>query len=108
MITEVITRNGFREDVYIRPCIYKSTSAIGVRLHHLDNDLSILAIPFGSYIDAEAGCRVMTSSWRRNADEALPARGKIVGRAQRIRRGVCYHGRRPLERGVGGEPVRHA
>jgi len=79
LITEVVRRNGFREDVYIRPCIYKSTSAIGVRLHHLDNDLSILAIPFGSYIDAEAGCRVMTSSWRRNADEALPARGKIVG-----------------------------
>jgi len=79
LITEVVRRNGFREDVYIRPCIYKSTPAIGVRLHHLDNDLSILAIPFGSYIDAEAGCRVMTSSWRRNADEALPARGKIVG-----------------------------
>src|SRR6478735_10204576 len=79
LITEVVRRNGFREDVYIRPCIFKSTAAIGVRLHHLENDLSILAIPFGSYIDAEAGCRVMTSSWRRNADEALPARGKIVG-----------------------------
>ena len=79
LITEVVRRNDFRQDVYIRPCIYKSTAAIGVRLHHLANDLTILAIPFGSYIDAEAGCRVMTSSWRRNADEALPARGKIVG-----------------------------
>ena len=79
LIVETIRRNGFREDAYIRPCIYKSTRAIGVRLHHLDNELTIVAIPFGSYIDAEAGCRVMTSSWRRNADEALPARGKIVG-----------------------------
>ena len=79
LVIEVIRRNGFREDVYIRPQVYKSTPAIGVRLHHLENELSIIAIPFGSYIDAEAGCRVMTSSWRRNADEALPARGKIVG-----------------------------
>jgi branched-chain amino acid aminotransferase len=79
LIVETIRRNGFREDAYIRPCIYKSTKAIGVRLHHLDNELVIVAIPFGSYIENEGGCRVMTSSWRRNADEALPARGKIVG-----------------------------
>ena len=38
-----------------------------------------MALPFGNYIDTEDGCHVMTSSWRRNADEALPARGKIVG-----------------------------
>src|SRR4029078_8286631 len=62
LISETIRRNGFSEDAYIRPCLYKSTRAIAVRLHHLDNELTIVAIPFGSYIDAEAGCRVMTSS----------------------------------------------
>jgi branched-chain amino acid aminotransferase len=36
-------------------------------------------LPFGNYIDTANGVRLMTSSWRRNADEALPARGKIVG-----------------------------
>jgi branched-chain amino acid aminotransferase len=36
-------------------------------------------VPFGNYIETEKGVRVMTSSWRRNADEALPARGKITG-----------------------------
>jgi branched-chain amino acid aminotransferase len=79
LILETVRRNGFREDVYIRPSFYKSTKAIGVRLHDLDHDLSIIALPFGNYIDTENGCRLMTSSWRRNADEALPARGKIVG-----------------------------
>ena len=39
----------------------------------------MIATPFGNYIDIEKGVRVMTSTWRRNADEALPARGKIVG-----------------------------
>jgi branched-chain amino acid aminotransferase len=79
LIVETVRRNGFREDVYIRPSFYKSTRAIGVRLHHLENQLYIITIPFGNYIDTESGVRVMTSTWRRNADEALPARGKIVG-----------------------------
>ena len=50
-----------------------------MRLHDLENQLYIIALPFGNYIDTESGVRVMTSTWRRNADEALPARGKIVG-----------------------------
>jgi len=79
LIVETIRRNGFREDAYIRPSFYKSTRAIGVRLHNLENQLYIIAVPFGNYIDTDAGVRVMTSSWRRNADNALPARGKIVG-----------------------------
>jgi branched-chain amino acid aminotransferase len=79
LVVETIRRNGFTEDVYIRPSFYKSTRVIGVRLHDLDNELYIVALPFGNYIDTDAGIRVMTSSWRRNADEALPARGKIVG-----------------------------
>jgi branched-chain amino acid aminotransferase len=79
LIVETVRRNHYREDVYIRPSFYKSTKAIGVRLHHLENQLYIIAIPFGNYVDTDHGIRVMTSSWRRNADEALPARGKIVG-----------------------------
>jgi branched-chain amino acid aminotransferase len=79
LIVETIRRNGFREDAYIRPSFYKSTKAIGVRLHNLENELYIVALPFGNYIDTDSGVRVGTSSWRRNADDALPARGKIVG-----------------------------
>ena len=79
IVLETARRNQFREDVYIRPSFYKSTKAIGVRLHHLDHELYVIATPFGNYIDIEKGVRIMTSSWRRNADEALPARGKIVG-----------------------------
>jgi branched-chain amino acid aminotransferase len=79
LIIETVRRNGFTQDAYIRPSFYKSTRAIGVRLHDLDNELYIISVPFGDYIDTDAGVRLMTSSWRRNADEALPARGKIVG-----------------------------
>jgi branched-chain amino acid aminotransferase len=79
IVVETIRRNGFTQDVYARPCFYKSSPAIGVRLHHLDHDFVVLTLPFGNYIDIDKGVRLMTSSWRRNVDEALPARGKIVG-----------------------------
>jgi branched-chain amino acid aminotransferase len=79
IITETVRRNGFREDVYIRPGYYKSSRTIGVRLHALEHALYVATIPFGDYIDTESGVRLMTSSWRRNADDAIPARGKIVG-----------------------------
>ena len=79
LIIDTVRRNGFREDCYVRPSFYKSTRAIGVRLHDLDHELYIITLPFGNYIDTEKGVRLMTSSWRRNADDALPARGKIVG-----------------------------
>ncbi len=79
LAVEVARRNAFRQDIYIRPQVYKKDRSIGVRLHHLEHEVSIVALPFGNYIDIESGVRIMTSSWRRNADEALPARGKIVG-----------------------------
>jgi branched-chain amino acid aminotransferase len=79
IVVETIRRNEFREDAYIRPCFYKSGLSVGVRLHKLPHELVVLAVPFGNYIDVEKGVRIMTSTWRRNADDALPARGKIVG-----------------------------
>ena len=79
IVAEVTRRNGFREDVYIRPSFYKSSRQIGVRLHHLEHELTVFTVPFGNYIDVDKGVRLMTSTWRRNADDALPARGKIVG-----------------------------
>ena len=79
LCVEVVRRNGFREDAYLRPSVYKSTEAIGVRLHALAHDFYIVSAPFGDYIDTHAGIRVKTSSWRRTADVAIPARGKIVG-----------------------------
>ena len=76
---EVARRNGWREDVYIRPSFYKSTQAIGVKLHGLDHELYILALPFGNYVDVDNGIKIGTVSWRRTADTSIPSRAKIVG-----------------------------
>jgi branched-chain amino acid aminotransferase len=76
---ELLRKDGLREDVYIRPIIYKSSETIGVRLHNLDADITIFGVPFGQYIDTEGGIRAQVSSWRRTDDNAIPARGKITG-----------------------------
>jgi len=76
---ELIRRNNFRQDVYIRPIAFKSSEEIGVRLHNLKDSFAIYVTPFGNYVDVERGIRCMVSSWRRVDDNAAPARAKITG-----------------------------
>jgi branched-chain amino acid aminotransferase len=76
---EVVRRNRWRQDVYIRPLVYKSSEEIGVRLHGLKDGFLVVAVPFGAYVDIEAGIRCMVSSWRRVDDNAAPARSKCTG-----------------------------
>ena len=78
IVLETVARNQFGGDIYVRPSFYKSSEVIGVRLHDLDWGLYVVAMPFGDYIPL-TGIRAITSSWRRVADNAIPARAKIVG-----------------------------
>ena len=75
---ELLRKEGFREDAYIRPLAYKAEEGIGVRLHDVQDQLSIFATPFGEYIDKK-DAKVMVSSWRRINDNSVPARAKISG-----------------------------
>jgi branched-chain amino acid aminotransferase len=75
---EVLRAEGQRQDVYIRPLAYQSDEGIGVRLHDVHSRVTIMAIPFGSYM-TEAGAHVTFSSWRRVDDNSIPPRGKISG-----------------------------
>ena len=75
----LLRTEGFRQNCYVRPLAYKSTEMIGVRLHDVADALTMFAMPFGSYIANEDGAHVCFSAWRRVDDNAIPARGKIVG-----------------------------
>jgi branched-chain amino acid aminotransferase len=76
---ELIRKQNFRENVYIRPLAFYGDEIIGVRLHNLTPRMSIAAVPFGRYIEQEEGAHVTISSWWRVEDNMIPARGKIVG-----------------------------
>src|SRR3979490_1284775 len=76
---EVLRRNQFKADTYIRPLLFASSEEIGVRLHNLRHSFFIYAIPFGNYVEIEDGIRCMVSSWRRLPDQSLPARAKVTG-----------------------------
>jgi branched-chain amino acid aminotransferase len=77
---ELAQKNGFKEDVYIRPLTYKSTTQLGVRLHGLEADFLCFIIPWGRYLDVEtAKCGV--SSWRRSDDNAIKVAGIYVNNA---------------------------
>jgi branched-chain amino acid aminotransferase len=76
---ELLRTEGYREDCYIRPLAFLTDEVIGVRLHNMTSELSIVAIPFGLYVRRDEGAHVTISSWRRIDDNSIPARGKIAG-----------------------------
>jgi branched-chain amino acid aminotransferase len=76
---DLLRKEGFRQDTYIRPLAYKAETGIGVRLHDLKDEFAMFATPFGKYIEREEGANVGVSSWRRINDNAVPARAKITG-----------------------------
>jgi branched-chain amino acid aminotransferase len=75
---EILRRNAFRTNVYIRPLAYKSAERVGVSLDDEDA-FAITALPFGEYLPADRGVHAGVSSWRRIEDNAIPPRAKICG-----------------------------
>ncbi len=76
---DLVKKNGYREDIYVRPIAYKSSQVVGVRLHNLEDDFFIFVTPFGPYLDADKGAKCGVSSWRRVDDTSIPPRGKVTG-----------------------------
>ena len=75
---ELMLRNAFRTNVYVRPLAYKSAERVGVACDDQDA-FAVIALPFGDYLHAEKGLHAGVSSWRRIEDNAIPARAKICG-----------------------------
>ena len=78
-LMQLLQTEGYQTNCYIRPLAYKSSEGIGVRLHDIEDDVTMFALPFGRYVANEEGAHVCFSAWRRIDDNAIPARGKISG-----------------------------
>jgi len=75
---ELVERCGFKEDIYVRPLAYKSSQSLGVRLHNLEADFLVFAIPWGPYLDTDKA-RCAVSTWRRPDDNVNPPQVKSTG-----------------------------
>ncbi len=76
---DLLKKENYRTDCYIRPIAYFGDEVIGVKLHGLNPEITMIAIPFGSYVPNEEESHVTVSSWKRVDDNTIPARGKISG-----------------------------
>jgi branched-chain amino acid aminotransferase len=79
IVVELLRRNGYDSDVYVRPIAFKATQTIKLTLGSLDSSVAVLAFPFGKYVHREGGLQVGISSWSRIGDNAIPTRAKVSG-----------------------------
>jgi branched-chain amino acid aminotransferase len=79
LTAELVQKSRYREDVYVRPLAYKSSEVLGVRLHGLEADFSMMVTTFPAYLDDAKGIHVCVSSWKRLEDNMIPARAKVCG-----------------------------
>ncbi|MFH1652160.1 MAG: branched-chain amino acid transaminase [Chloroflexota bacterium] len=75
---ELARKCAFKEDIYVRPLAFKSSQALGVRLHNLEDDFLVFPIPWGPYLDMDKA-RCAVSSWHRPGDNVIPPQVKITG-----------------------------
>jgi branched-chain amino acid aminotransferase len=75
----LLRTDDWKQDVYLRPTIYKSDMGIGVRLHNLKDEFCMFVMPFEKYVSNDTDAHVTFSSWKRIDDNVIPARGKVAG-----------------------------
>ena len=83
----VVSRNKFRTDVYVRPVVYKSGAIVGLSMVRKDGDTTVFlpddfflfAVAFGDYLDVNEPIKCCISTWQRVDDNAMPARVKATG-----------------------------
>lgn len=75
---DLLRRNEYREDTYVRPLSFKSAEIIGVKLHDVPDGFAIATAPMGLFL-GDTGVRCLVSSWRRIDDSMAPVRTKCTG-----------------------------
>ena len=98
---ELARKCDFKQDIYLRPLAYKSSEALGVRLHDLESDFLVFIIPWGPYLDMDKA-RCAVSSWRRPDDNTGHLRirqfGDKFGKVVLLARLQEHTGRQQRER----------
>jgi branched-chain amino acid aminotransferase len=76
----LIRKEDWREIIYLRPLAYIADPIFaGPRFYGVRADFTLFCFPTQSYVSNDDAAHVTISSWGRNDDNALPARGKVTG-----------------------------
>jgi branched-chain amino acid aminotransferase len=78
LVLDLVRRNQTHHDVYVRPLVISNSTQLSPVLREEDSSFIIYTLPLKRYIDKES-IDVCVSSWRRAADNAIPARAKPTG-----------------------------
>ncbi|MBR2526553.1 branched-chain amino acid transaminase [bacterium] len=78
ILKELLRKNNYKKDAYIRPIIYKSAGRIGPHLIDNPDKYTLFTFPMDDYFE-NSGLNVCVSNWRRNSDNSIPPRAKING-----------------------------
>lgn len=78
VVKKLLKVNEIRQDVYIRTTIFVDETEIAPKFKDYSDSLAIFLYPLGDYVPT-TGMKCTVSSWRRIEDNAIPARGKMVG-----------------------------
>lgn len=76
-ILEMLKRNGFRKNVYIRPIAFVGEGGINLDFRRHPKHVAAFAFPFESYFE-RSGLRVCVSSWRRISQSSMIPRAKAA------------------------------
>ncbi len=76
---DLLKKNGYRQNAYIRPTLYKSSIKVGPSLNDNKDSFLLFTTPLNDYYDADKGLNVCVSNWRRNSDNAIPPSVKVTG-----------------------------
>lgn len=76
---ELLRKNNYKQNAYIRPTLYKSAIKVGPALYDNTDSFVLFTTPLNDYYDANKGLKLCVSNWRRSSDNAIPPRAKITG-----------------------------
>jgi len=76
---ELLKKENFKEDTYVRPLAYYASENILEKLNSTDYGFFIFTFPMQAILDIEKGLNVCVSSWTRLKDNMTAPRGKIAG-----------------------------
>lgn len=79
IILDLVKKNNYKCNCYIRPFVYKSSLQLSPRLHDVEDNFGAYTLALDDYLDLSRGMKTAVSSWRRIEENIIPTRSKASG-----------------------------